>query len=131
MRSSIQPGDGDPRHGTRNGYINLACRCEPCKAAGREANAEQKRKRLARVAADPSTVPHGTLNGYTNYLCRCEPCVAGYRQARGYRGPQPPPAPCGTVAAYNRHLRHGEPACQPCKDAAATVRRRYRQKAAA
>lgn len=32
-RKGIQPGDGDPRHGTANGYNNLGCHCEPCKAA--------------------------------------------------------------------------------------------------
>ena len=25
----------DPRHGTYNGYINLGCRCEPCREAHR------------------------------------------------------------------------------------------------
>lgn len=25
--------------------------------------------------------------------------------------------PCGTEAAYHRHLRHGQPACRPCLDA--------------
>lgn len=24
---------------------------------------------------------------------------------------------CGSVRGYNRHLRHGEPSCQPCRDA--------------
>lgn len=27
--------------------------------------------------------------------------------------------PCSTYAAYMRHLRHGEPTCQPCRDARA------------
>ncbi len=29
----IAPGDGDPRHGTRNGYVNLGCRGADCTAA--------------------------------------------------------------------------------------------------
>lgn len=29
----IRPGDGDPRHGTQNGYINLLCKCPDCKGA--------------------------------------------------------------------------------------------------
>lgn len=29
------------------------------------------------------------------------------------RGPQPT-EPCGTAAAYRRHLRHGEPPCDEC-----------------
>jgi hypothetical protein len=32
-RSVISEGDGDPRHGTRNGYTNLRCRCERCTVA--------------------------------------------------------------------------------------------------
>jgi hypothetical protein len=27
---------GDPRHGTHNGYANLRCRCEACRAANAE-----------------------------------------------------------------------------------------------
>lgn len=33
MRSRIQPGDGDPRHGTTNGYGNLGCHCGDCRRA--------------------------------------------------------------------------------------------------
>lgn len=29
----ISPGDGDPRHGTHNGYQNLGCRGPDCTAA--------------------------------------------------------------------------------------------------
>jgi hypothetical protein len=35
MRSRIHPGDGDPRHGTVNGYTNLTCRCPDCRDAQR------------------------------------------------------------------------------------------------
>lgn len=35
-------------------------------------------------------------------------------------------APCGTEAAYKRHRRHGEEACQECKRAAAAARARRR-----
>lgn len=31
MTTHIQPGDGDPRHGTTNGYTSLGCRCEYCR----------------------------------------------------------------------------------------------------
>lgn len=31
--SRIVPDDGDPRHGTTNGYRNLGCRCDACRAA--------------------------------------------------------------------------------------------------
>lgn len=30
---------------------------------------------------------------------------------------RPQTQPCGTVAAYKRHQRAGEHACQPCRDA--------------
>ena len=32
----IEPGDGDRRHGTANGYKNLGCRCDPCTEGWRE-----------------------------------------------------------------------------------------------
>lgn len=34
------------------------------------------------------------------------------------------PKPCGTEAAYRRHLRHDEAPCEPCKRAAADARHR-------
>lgn len=34
------------------------------------------------------------------------------------------PSPCGTEAAYRRHLRHGEEPCDDCKRAAALARGR-------
>jgi hypothetical protein len=30
--------------------------------------------------------------------------------------------PCGTVAAYQRHCRRGEPACRPCQGAVKRAR---------
>lgn len=33
--------------------------------------------------------------------------------------------PCGTTAAYFRHIRNGETTCQPCRDAMTNQRRRY------
>ena len=45
MGKIIQPGDGDPRHGTANGYNNLHCgkqpdgsrrACTPCRNAAAE-----------------------------------------------------------------------------------------------
>jgi hypothetical protein len=54
--------------------------------------------------------------------------MRAYR-ARNPGGPngRPPTEPCGTLAAYRRHLRHGEEACQPCKDANAARSREYRK----
>ena len=39
--------EGDPRHGTVNGYGNYGCRCEPCKQAGAENNRQRRAKRAA------------------------------------------------------------------------------------
>lgn len=43
---------------------------------------------------------------------------AGVRppDGRASRLPKPPPS-CGTTAAYQRHLKRGEEACSPCKEA--------------
>jgi hypothetical protein len=40
---------------------------------------------------------------------------------------RPPEQPCGTLAAYRRHLRRGEATCQPCKDANAEYGRNQRK----
>lgn len=55
-RSRIYPGDGDPRHGTVNGYCNLKCKCDECKAAWAEShrdymNASEERKEAHRERA--------------------------------------------------------------------------------
>lgn len=47
--------------------------------------------------------------------------LKGVNEAK-YEPPKPryrpqPTHPCGTKAAYNRHKRRGEDACQPCKEA--------------
>lgn len=36
---------------------------------------------------------------------------------------RPPSAPCGTLAAYRRHLRRDETPCQACRDANAAAQR--------
>lgn len=43
------------------------------------------------------------------------------------RGPGRKPSPCGTSAAYQRHIRQDEPVDQACKDAHAHSRREYRR----
>jgi hypothetical protein len=55
VKNPIKPGDGDPRHGTLNGYTNHACRCDLCTTANTEAhreymegNKEQHRKHADR-----------------------------------------------------------------------------------
>lgn len=44
-------GDGDPRHGTRNGYSNHGCRCPLCRdAVNAYARELRRRKQVARGA---------------------------------------------------------------------------------
>ena len=44
----MRAGDGDPRHGTVNGYGNQLCRCQACTAANTEYRRElRQRKRQA------------------------------------------------------------------------------------
>jgi hypothetical protein len=40
-------------------------------------------------------------------------------------GPARVPKPCGTLAAYRRHQRRGEPPCDLCKAANAAYQRDY------
>ena len=47
------------------------------------------------------------------------------RQGAGTVPGRPATQPCGTAAAYRRHLRHGEPVCQPCRDAYNAYNARY------
>ncbi len=83
-RPTITEGDGDPRHGTDNGYDNLRCRCPACRAAWAVVVQRRKAKRVERGAVDPSVVPHGTKGGYYNWGCRCRLCrdAAGYEKER-------------------------------------------------
>lgn len=39
----MEPGDGDPRHGTQNGYLNLECRCDACRESNTASQAEYVR----------------------------------------------------------------------------------------
>lgn len=62
----------DPRHGTDNGYNNLRCSCDRCRAAHAQVCARYKRLRIARGCPEKL---HGTAGGYGNYGCRCTPCT--------------------------------------------------------
>jgi hypothetical protein len=68
----IHPGDGDPRHGSENGYSNLRCRCQHC----RRAWAFTYQKRRERKRSEPTPVDaHGTVSGYSYWGCRCPKCT--------------------------------------------------------
>ncbi len=51
VRAQIVAGDGDPRHGTANGYTNLGCHCTECKAAHARNHRDWMRAHPARLAA--------------------------------------------------------------------------------
>lgn len=73
----IRPGDGDPRHGSGNGYSNLGCRCERC----RRAWALTYQKRRERKRSEPTPVDaHGTVSGYSYWGCRCPKCTAVHNE---------------------------------------------------
>lgn len=69
--------NSEPPHGTLRRYQSKTyrCRCQECKTANTEAWKEERRKRMARLAADPTIIKHGTYNGYHNWGCTCDPCL--------------------------------------------------------
>jgi hypothetical protein len=81
----IQPGDGDPRHGTPGGYTNHRCRCPECREAQRRYVVEDYRPRIREPGLPDDDERHGTYNAYSNYRCRCEQCrAANTEYARDY-----------------------------------------------
>lgn len=68
----------DPRHGTVNGYSNLACRCQPCRDAHSANFILQRADRSKRLAE----ATHGKATTYTNWLCRCRPCTDAWAVTR-------------------------------------------------
>lgn len=67
-------------HGTFGAYNHGRCRCGPCRAANTAVCLEQRTRRRARLAADPTLACHGVYTTYRNWGCRCDPC--GDRQFR-------------------------------------------------
>lgn len=57
------------QHGSRTGYNNYSCRCDPCRSAARD----YARNRMIVIMEDDDP-RHGTLNGYNNLNCRCPMC---------------------------------------------------------
>lgn len=62
----------DPRHGMRNGYTHLHCRCTACKAANSAYQLE--RRALRKAIIQPDDPRHGTYGFYVNHSCRCNRC---------------------------------------------------------
>lgn len=74
----------DARHGTTNGYRNLRCRCDRCRAA---ATKDKQMWQAVRASLSPDDPRHGSLNAYQNYGCRCAACTevqrVGHLKSRG------------------------------------------------
>lgn len=93
----------DPRHGTRNGYVNLGCRCDRCREANRRSMAEKRRR-----MAEGATGEHGRAATYTNHRCRCDACrdanAADQRRRRGATTGLPADDPRhGLATTYSNH----------------------------
>lgn len=61
LRRTITPGDGDPAHGTANGYKNLGCRGPDCREAWAKSQqrlreADPRRRKVERLAKQPTEV---------------------------------------------------------------------------
>lgn len=61
--------DDDSRHGTRGGYANYGCRCQPCAEASKIYMAEKRKHPSGRS----KTSEHGTTGRYVRG-CRCALC---------------------------------------------------------
>jgi hypothetical protein len=87
-KSRIDHDPTDPRHGTYNGYVNLFCRCDRCRAANTEQTAVFKARRRARLSDPGLVLEHGHTSTYFNWGCRCRDCKdakARYERARYVR----------------------------------------------
>lgn len=74
----------DPRHGTVNGYSNLGCRCDECRASW-ASHLQAQRAARARRGLPASDPRHGKASTYANWGCRCQACTeaaAEYRRSR-------------------------------------------------
>lgn len=68
--------DDDPRHGTPNGYANLGCRCDLCRAA----NTDYAREYMRRVRSEHRLLgSHPSALAY-NCGCRCDPCREAHNE---------------------------------------------------
>jgi len=122
VNARIQPGDGDPRHGTANGYANLGCRCDACRdaqtrylrergtgsyrrdmcACGNRKTVGRKQCRACRDAE--RAAQHGTESGYSAG-CRCDECRAASAAARRRRRAADPEHTRAYDRSYKRRVR--------------------------
>lgn len=128
MRARIAPGDGNPRHGTDNGYRNLGCRCDRCRAANaashlawthRTGMHRPREEYLDNLYDNPP--PHGTVTSYARpWFCRCDECRAASAAARARRRRTPNVAKHGRVG-YGNGCR-----CDVCREAYRVYSNEYR-----
>lgn len=82
-RTRLQPGDGDPRHGTVNGYTNLRCRCGRCRLAWQKYQIVLRARRWESSRQNGGVAPgdrmHGKVCTYWNWGCRCGPCKVAHK----------------------------------------------------
>src|SRR5690606_29324388 len=83
--------------------------------------------RCVRLSAS-HVLPQGVSERRTRDVSSCGMAMSDAERARRYRdrlrgGPPRTLKPCGTVAAYRRHQRHGEPPCDECRKAEAEHQR--------
>lgn len=65
--------DDHPAHGTMNGYGNLGCRCNECRAANRDSHAAYLRRVRDTGQLTTGDRLHGTSYRY-DVGCRCDEC---------------------------------------------------------
>lgn len=104
-------------HGTRQGYDEHRCRCDPCKEAKRiyRRNVDSAFRRGPLRTDDPR---HGTPGGYQYWRCRCDLCREAVRVQASDRKKHlallsPDDPRHGTVTGYSNWKCR----CEPCKKA--------------
>lgn len=82
---------------------------------------------LAAAVAEEKGRGKPSMFGIRGGLTATERWTQKDRKTRGKVGPPRPLSPCGTVAAYERHSRNGEPIDDACRAAHTEYRRKQRQ----
>lgn len=73
--------EDDPRHGTRNAYLNYRCRCQACTEANRVYTAERRKNP---TGTRSKTSEHGTRGRYSRG-CRCALCTEAMTEGERQR----------------------------------------------
>lgn len=73
-----------PIHGTANGYRYHGCRCDDCRKAHREQEAQMRADRKRRMEEGTAVFEHGQ-SGYRNWACRCNVCSEAHAERERQR----------------------------------------------